>query len=207
MSSTETKVKILLVEDEPGFRRIYSFVLKNAGYDVLEAEDGEKGIQMVLEHHPDLVLLDLMLPKISGFDVLKKIRETVSIKNTPIIIFSVMGEQREMEHGMNLGANDYAIKGFYTPKDILAKISTALESTDKKSDEKKLDSNSYFLSIDPEQPDSLKLQKAFGLPTGFMCPLCNKPLALELELLPTHSRTVGHWFASHFLCKTCHTDF
>jgi DNA-binding response OmpR family regulator len=116
-------------------------------------------------------------------------------------------EQREMEHGMNLGANDYAIKGFYTPKDILAKISTALESTDKKSDEPKLDSNSYFLSIDPEQPDSVKLQKAFGLPTGFNCPLCNKPLALELELLSTHSRTVGHWFASHFLCKTCHTDF
>ena len=99
MSSTETKVKILLVEDEPGFRRIYSFVLKNAGYDVLEAEDGEKGIQMVLEHHPDLVLLDLMLPKISGFDVLKKIRETVSIKHTLSSFFRSWGNKGRWNMG------------------------------------------------------------------------------------------------------------
>jgi len=131
MNSDNSNVKILLIEDEPGFRRIYSFVLKNAGYEVLEAEDGEKGIQMVLEHQPHLVLLDLMLPKLDGFEVLQKIRETESVKNTPVLIFSVIGEPKLLERGMTLGANDYTIKGFYTPKEILKKIESVLLSADK----------------------------------------------------------------------------
>ncbi|MEI7947055.1 MAG: response regulator [bacterium] len=202
MNSQDIKVKILLIEDEPGFRRIYSFVLKNAGYEVLEASDGEMGIQMVLEHQPALVLLDLMLPKLNGFEVLEQIRGTESVKDTPVIIFSVVGEQKEMEHGMLLGANDYTIKGFCTQKDLLEKVHSTLVNAHTN---KKL--KSYSLFIDNAHGDSVKLQQAFGLPTLYTCPLCNKPLVLEMEPLINHSQTNGHWFASHFSCPICRQNF
>jgi DNA-binding response OmpR family regulator len=202
MSNNPIKIKILLIEDEPGFRRIYSFVLKNAGYEVLEAADGEKGIQMVLEHQPALVLLDLMLPKLNGFEVLEKIRETESVKDTPVIIFSVVGEQKDMERGMLLGANDYTIKGFCTQKDLLEKVQSTFVNA---KTNKKL--KSYSLFINSGQGDSMKLQQAFGLPTQFTCPLCQKPLVLEMEPLSKHTQTNGHWFASHFSCRICHQNF
>jgi DNA-binding response OmpR family regulator len=202
MSNQNIKGKILLIEDEPGFRRIYSCVLKNAGYEILEAEDGEKGLQMAIEHQPALVLLDLMLPKLHGFEVLKKIRETESIKDTPVIIFSVMGEQREIEQGSLLGANDYTIKGFYSPKDILNKIENALLTVSTKKN-----ANSYSLFIDNSRGDAAKIRQAFGLPTLFNCPLCQKPLVLEMEMLANHTPASGHWFASHFVCAHCHKNF
>ena len=202
MSSQNIKGKILLIEDEPGFRRIYSCVLKNAGYEIMEAEDGEKGLEMAIEHQPALVLLDLMLPKLHGFEVLKKIRATESIKDTPVIIFSVMGEQREIEQGVLLGATDYTIKGFYSPKDILSKIENALLNTTAKKN-----ANSYFLFVDNSRGDAAKIRQAFGLPTLFNCPLCQKPLVLEMEMLPNHTQAIGHWFASHFMCTHCHKNF
>jgi DNA-binding response OmpR family regulator len=202
MSGQDIKGKILLIEDEPGFRRIYSYVLKNAGFEVLEAEDGEKGLQMAIEHQPSLVLLDLMLPKLHGFEVLKKIRETESVKATPVIIFSVMGEQREIEIGTLLGASDYTIKGFYSPKEIVEKIENALQNATSK-----MKTNAYSLFIDSSHGDAAKFRQAFGLPSLFNCPLCQKPLVLEMELLPNHTHTSGHWFASHFTCAHCHKNF
>jgi len=200
MNSQSIKGTILLIEDEPGFRHIYSLVLKNAGYDVLEAVDGDAGLKMVLANKPTLVLLDLMLPKLHGFDVLKKIRETESVKEIPVIIFSVMGEQMDIERGMILGANDYTIKGFYTPKEILGKIEAVLSSVDIKKD-----LNSYFLSIEDGRGDSTKLQHAIGLTKMFNCPQCDKQIVLEM--LPDYTRTNGHWFSSHFYCRFCHKDF
>jgi DNA-binding response OmpR family regulator len=128
MSEKSLKGTVLLIEDEFGFRRIYSSVFKFAGYDVLDAEDGEKGFQMVLDHRPSIVLLDLLLPKMNGFEVLKKIRATEEIKKTPVIIFSVMGEPREVGMGLSLGANDYTIKGTSSPKEVLDKVEEILNA-------------------------------------------------------------------------------
>ena len=113
---------ILIVEDEPGFRLIYRGVLENAGYQVSEAADGKEGLQMAKKLKPDLILLDLVLPKLSGYDVLKKIRATKSIKNTPVIIFSVLGEEEDIKKGFELGANDYRIKGDSSPMGIIDKV-------------------------------------------------------------------------------------
>jgi len=128
MNEQSPKGTVLLIEDEFGFRRIYTSVFKYAGYDVLDAEDGEKGFQMVLKHRPSIVLLDLLLPKLNGLEVLKKIRATDEIKKTPVIIFSVMGEEREVGMGLSMGANDYLIKGNSNPKEILDKVQEILSA-------------------------------------------------------------------------------
>jgi len=118
---------ILIIEDEPVFRLIYRGVLKNAGYTVLEAPDGAAGLDMARTQKPDLVLLDLILPKMSGHEVLRIMRSETSTKNIPIIIFSVMGQEKDIEKTMALGANGHRLKGMESPAKILNLINEMLK--------------------------------------------------------------------------------
>jgi DNA-binding response OmpR family regulator len=195
-----SKGTILIVEDQQGFRRIYHDVLTNDGYDVLEAEDGEAGWEMTKSHKPQLVLLDLGLPKIDGFEVLKKIREDADTKHIPVIIFSVLGEQKDVKKGLEMGANDYTVKGFYTPRQILSKIKSLMTQV-----EAKKTVNSYKLKIQEAKEDATKLQSEIGLANGYKCPQCD--LDMSLELFPDYVRNEGHWFTAHFICYKCGRAF
>ncbi len=195
-----SKGTILLVEDQPGFRRIYHDVLEHEGYEVIEAQDGEEGWQMVKSRKPHLVLLDLGLPKIDGFEVLKRIRADAETKAVPVIIFSVLGEQKDVKKGLEMGANDYTVKGFYTPRQILSKIKGLMSQV-----EVKPSINSYKLKIDTAQGDANKLQNEIGLVSGYQCPNCKSEMVLEL--LPDYVRNEGHWFTAHFVCPQCGKSF
>ncbi len=117
---------ILLVEDEPVFRLIYRGVLQNAGYTVIEAPDGQTGWEMIRERRPDLVLLDLILPRMSGHEVLHNIRSDASTRDIPVVIFSVMGQEKDMERSFALGANEHRMKGMESPMKILGLIQEIL---------------------------------------------------------------------------------
>lgn len=195
-----SKGTILLVEDQPGFRRIYHDVLEHEGYEVIEAQDGEEGWQTVKSRKPHLVLLDLGLPKIDGFEVLKRIRADAETKSIPVIIFSVLGEQKDVKKGLEMGANDYTVKGFYTPRQILSKIKGLMSQV-----EVKPTINSYKLKINVTQGDADKLQNEIGLVSGYQCPSCKSEMALEL--LPDYVRNEGHWFTAHFICPQCGKSF
>jgi len=110
---------ILIIEDNPGFRFCYKAVLEADGYTVLEAEDGEQGWEMTKDKTPELILLDLMLPKLHGFEVLKKIRAHSTTKSIPVVILTVLEDPKERAKGIMLGANDYFIKGSDSPKHIV----------------------------------------------------------------------------------------
>jgi len=120
------KAAILIIEDQRGFRTIYGDLLADAGYEVLSAEDGEKGWQMSKEKKPDLILLDLGLPKMDGFEVLRHIRGDAQTKKIPIIICSVVEGEKSVQKAMELGANDYTVKGLHAPRQILDKIKSYL---------------------------------------------------------------------------------
>lgn len=120
------KFKILIVEDEPGFRRTYCDLFKHFGHEVFEAETGEEGLRLAKTKRPDVILLDLVLPKLSGYEVLAKVRQDPQTKATPVIIFSVLGEQTDIQKALDLGANDYLVKGLYAPREVLGKIGTFL---------------------------------------------------------------------------------
>ena len=191
---------ILIIEDSASFRKIYKRVLEGDGFKILEAEDGETGWDLVQKEQPDLVLLDLVLPNISGFEVLKKIRADKLTREIPVIILSVLGEQKYIKEGLELGANDYTVKGFYSPKEILSKIHALLTKVDIK---KKI--NSYKLKVKEGRVDAVKLQQDIGLTKLFNCPHCK--VEMVLELLPDYTRTDGHWFSAHFICTECGRSF
>jgi len=118
---------ILIVEDDKFLRELISQKLLKEGYKVSEAVDGEEGIKKVKEEKPDLVLLDLILPGIDGFEVLSKMKEDTALAQIPVIILSNLGQKDDVERGLKLGAVDYLIKAHFTPGEIIDKIKNALK--------------------------------------------------------------------------------
>ena len=120
---------ILVIEDEPDIREIIEFNLTKFNYNVLLANNGEKGLKQARSDEPDLILLDLMLPGIQGLDVCRIIKSDENLKNTPIIILSALGQEQDIIKGLEAGADDYVNKPF--SMDILnARIKTVLRRYD-----------------------------------------------------------------------------
>jgi len=119
--------KILFVEDEPGLQKALSMSLKKSGYDVSTASDGDEGIKLTKELVPDLILLDLILPKKNGFDVLSAIKEDKSTASIPVIVLTNLESGGDIEKAMSMGAQGYLIKADYTLSDIVERISKMLE--------------------------------------------------------------------------------
>ena len=111
--------RVLIVEDEKNIVDILSFNLSKEGYDTLEAYDGQAGLQLALEQDPDLVLLDLMLPKMDGFDVCRQLRQAG--RNTPVIMLTAREEETDKVLGLELGADDYITKPF-SMRELLARV-------------------------------------------------------------------------------------
>ena len=118
-------VKILIIEDEPNQADLIQFNLEQDGYDVYTAQDGEEGLIKAHEILPDLILLDWMIPKMSGPDVCRKIRKSQHIKDTPIIMISAKSEEQDKVFGLDLGVDDYISKP-YSIKELLARVRAAI---------------------------------------------------------------------------------
>jgi len=119
--------KILIIEDDKFLRELISRKLTDDDFDTVGAVDGEDGVKKVKEEKPDLVLLDLILPSIDGFEVLSRIKKDPEVASIPVIILSNLGQKEEVEKGLNLGAADYLIKAHFTPGEIIEKIRTILK--------------------------------------------------------------------------------
>ena len=119
--------KILVVEDERNIVDILTFNLAREGYDTLEALDGAAGLRLALEQDPDLILLDLMLPKMDGFEVCRRLREQG--RATPIIMLTAREEETDKVLGLELGADDYITKPF-SMRELLARVKSNIRRTD-----------------------------------------------------------------------------
>jgi len=119
--------KILIIEDDKFLRELIARKLEREGYETAEAVDGEDGFKKIKADKPDLVLLDLILPGIDGFEVLSKMKEDISLAQTPVIILSNLGQKEDVDRGLKLGAADYLIKAHFTPGEIIEKVRNVLK--------------------------------------------------------------------------------
>jgi DNA-binding response OmpR family regulator len=126
-------IRILIVEDHPDIVEIVRYNLEREGYRVSWARNGEEGIEKASAEKPDLVLLDLMLPKIGGHEVCKAIRGEAATRFLPIIMLTAKGEEADIVRGLELGADDYVTKPF-NPKELLARVRAVLRRSDAKTD-------------------------------------------------------------------------
>ncbi len=118
---------ILIIEDDKFLRELIVQKLIREDYEVSEAVDGEDGIKKIKEEKPDLVLLDLILPGIDGFEVLSRMKEEPDLSSISVIILSNLGQKEDVERGLKLGAVDYLIKAHFTPGEIIEKIKKVLK--------------------------------------------------------------------------------
>ena len=129
--------KILVIDDEKAIADIIKFNLKKEGYDVITANDGEEGITKVFTENPDLILLDIMMPKVDGYEVCKKVREKIS---TPIIMLTARAEEVDKVLGLELGADDYVTKPFGI-RELIARVKANLRKYDAISQKSQISNN------------------------------------------------------------------
>ena len=125
-------LKILIVDDDTNISELISLYLNKEGYETEEANSGKKALELFFEYKPDLVILDIMLPEIDGYDVCKEIRKT---SNTPIIMLTAKGEVFDKVLGLELGADDYMVKPF-DPKELIARVKAVLRRNNFKGEPK-----------------------------------------------------------------------
>lgn len=118
--------KILLIEDDAFLVDIYTTKLKEAGFVVLVAFDGEEGFKKAKEEKPDLVLLDLVLPGMDGWEFLRKMKSE-NISNLKIVILSNLGQKEEVEKGIDLGVTRYLVKSHYAPSEVVSEVKEILK--------------------------------------------------------------------------------
>lgn len=128
MSPAHTKSKILLVEDDTFLAGMYVTKLTMEHFDVLLANDGEQGLEQAKKQQPDLILLDILLPKMNGFDVLRGLKADVKLKTTPVILLTNLGQKSDVQEGLDLGADDYLIKAHFMPSEVVDKVKHHLKS-------------------------------------------------------------------------------
>lgn len=118
--------KILFIEDEATLQKTLGDILKKENYEVISALDGEIGLRLAKTKKPDLILLDIILPKIEGFDVLKDLKEDPETKKIPVIILTNLEKMEDVEKALRLGATTYLVKTDYTLGEVIEKIKKSL---------------------------------------------------------------------------------
>jgi two-component system, OmpR family, response regulator ResD len=149
--------KILVVDDEPNIREVVGLYLRRDGHEVVSATDGEEALEAFGESEPDLVVLDLMLPKLSGLEVCRRMRAQ---RRVPLIMLTARGEEEERVVGLSLGADDYVVKPF-SPRELAARVAAVLRRVEEPSgpsDRKvlsfeglRIDPNTREVLVDGEQ--------------------------------------------------------
>ena len=114
--------KILFIEDEPALQTAFTDAITDSGYQIFSALDGEIGINVAIKEIPDLILLDLVLPKMDGFEVLEELKKDDNTKDIPVIVLTNLESSQDIEKALALGANTYLVKANYDLKEVIEKI-------------------------------------------------------------------------------------
>lgn len=125
------KQTILLIEDDPLLIDIYSTKFKESGFEVQVADSGEKALSLLLKVSPSLVVMDIVLPHIDGWELLAAAQKQENLKNTKIVVLSNLGQKEEIEKGISLGADRYLIKAHFTPSQVVEEVRELLQTGEK----------------------------------------------------------------------------
>lgn len=125
--ATKNKTKVLIVEDEKMLADMYTTKFSMEGYEAANAADGLAGLAKAKAMKPDIILLDVIMPKLDGFGALKEIRQDPVLKAIPVILLTNLGQDEDIKKGKQLGATDYFVKANHTPAEVVAKVQSVLK--------------------------------------------------------------------------------
>lgn len=119
--------KVLIAEDDPFLSKMYQKKFELGGFDVVVVSDGELAVAKMTEWKPNIVVMDVMMPKLSGFEAMKNAKSIASIKNIPVVILTNLGNPEDREKAMELGAIDYLVKSDLTPAEVVEKVTDLMK--------------------------------------------------------------------------------
>ncbi len=117
---------VLLVEDDQWIVEMYEMKLKAEGFDVMVALDGKVGLELAIQEKPNLILLDVILPEMDGFSVLRNLKNEPFVRDIPVILLTNLGQDGDVKRGLDLGAQDYLVKANFTPSEVVSKVKSFL---------------------------------------------------------------------------------
>jgi CheY-like chemotaxis protein len=191
--------RILVVEDTELLRRMYRDRLVQDGYEVADAPDGLAALGMIREQHFDLILLDLIMPRMGGIQVLEAVKQDPRTQSIPIVVLTNLGEEETIERAVSLGAVDYLIKSETRPADVAEKVKLVLEAFVAAGEKEA----AFVVYPDPSRGDIDALVQNAALKRRLWCPACENELALEL--VPDPKR--AGWYEARFVCPSCGKSF
>ena len=124
--NNKKNITILLIEDDPFLISMYSTKFEIEGFNVISANNGEKGLEVVNKNKVDIILLDILMPKMNGFEVLKNLKEKGKTAKIPVILLTNLNQKDDIDRGLELGADDYLIKAHFMPSEVVNKIEKIL---------------------------------------------------------------------------------
>lgn len=130
--TNEKGLKILLIEDDPFLLSMYSTKFEIEDFRVYVASDGQKGLELAGKELPDIILLDILMPKMNGFEVLENLKAQKETKDIPVILLTNLNQKDEIEKGLSLGVDDYLIKANFMPSEVVEKIKKVIAEKNKK---------------------------------------------------------------------------
>jgi DNA-binding response OmpR family regulator len=117
--------KILIAEDEPDIRELVAFTLRFGGYEVVAASNGEDAVHTASREHPDLILMDVRMPRLTGYDACRMMKASVDLKDIPVVFLSAKGQDSEIQSGLEAGAEEYLLKPF-SPDQLTERVRAIL---------------------------------------------------------------------------------
>jgi len=187
---------ILIVEDTDLIRKIYADKLAQEGFRVLPAANGLQALNLLSDNDVDLILLDLIMPTMSGLEVLEAIKADPRFRDIPVIVLTNLGQDTDVQRGLSLGAADYLVKNESRPADVLDKINSVLSAQQSPAQGT---GNAYRLYLRGREGDVDRLVDDMALIRRLWCPACEEEYVLEL--VPKQNQ--AGWFDATFICSNC----
>lgn len=191
--------RILIVEDTDLLRRMYRDRLLQDGYDVLDAADGLAALAALREQPVDLILLDLIMPRMGGLQVLEAVKADPRTNGIPVVILTNLGEESTIEQAVSLGATDYLIKNQSRPADVSEKVALTLKAFGGAASQ----TEAFHVFLRSDAGDIKDVVQAAGLKRMLWCPACENDLSLRM--IPDQSHP-GH-FDAYFVCGSCGREY
>lgn len=186
----QSKHRILIVDDDEDNVRLLRSVFQEADFEVMAAFDGLEGLDLATKHVPDVIITGIIMPRMSGFDMIRNLQNNVPTASIPVLIYSHLGREEDRLESQRLGARDFLVRGLVTPHNVLERAQRLLSR-----------GKSFYIEFDPQRGDARNIQEAFGFKPYFECADGSR-MVIKLEPQGPAPAGATQEFKAAFVCRS-----
>lgn len=147
----------MIIDDNEEMRSLYAEVFQEHGFDVRDAQDGQEGLELIMQERPDLIFTGIIMPRMDGFTLIERLKQDATTVSIPVMISSHLGREEDIQHAQELGVKKFVVQGMMSVREVVQTAQSLLVK------------NEFYLAIDPHEFDAQKFAREFGLNSSFLC--------------------------------------